>query len=103
MPVLKIDDVLICVWSAGIQITKIDSTEKLFFSKDSIGTIMTVKNDNLCAVRYIPIHSQNYIPIDIVSWFKEKSPSNNANKAYEFIMEHLYSAPDGAISDSLYV
>ena len=90
MPQIVLNDTIVSVWSAGLQIQK--GLSKTFYSKHAIATLSTVKTDKYCSLLYVPIHTQNQGCQEIVSWYSEKPMPNYADDAYEFIMSNLYSS-----------
>ena len=96
MPSITIDDVTINAWYFGVEITRTNSSVKTFVAKGAIGTLTTQKEQNYCMVRYIPLHSHTHNPVELVSWYKEKTVSDNAERAYEFIVKNLFTGIDVA-------
>lgn len=100
MPQIVINDTIITVWSAGIQIQKTHLPTKTFYSKHAIASLSTVKTTTHSILLYVPVHTQNQGGQEIISWYSEKPSPNYAASAYDFIMTHLYSA-DLATDDDL--
>jgi len=96
MPSITIDGVTITAWYFGVQIQYDNSPVKTFVSKAAIGTLSTMKEHNYCMVRYIPLHSHNHTPVELVCWYKEKTVSDNAERAYDFIINNLFTGIDAA-------
>lgn len=104
MPQIVIDNTIITVWSAGVQIQKKCCQNRTFYSKHAIASLSAVKTDKYSSLLYVPVHTQNQINQEMASWFSEKPMPNYSVTAYDFIMTHLYSADlashDDLIKDS---
>jgi len=96
MPSITIEDVTIHAWYYGVEVTRTGSSVKTFVSKGAIGTLTTLKEHNYCMVRYVPLHSHTHTPVELVSWYKEKTSSDNAERAYDFIIKNLFTGIDVA-------
>jgi len=88
MPQITLNDIILTVWPAGLQIQK--GLNKTFYSKHAIATLSTVKTDKYCSLLYVPVHTQNQGFQELVSWYSETPTQNYADEAYEFIMSNLY-------------
>lgn len=92
MPQIIIGGTILTVWSAGIQVQQTHLSNKTFYSKHAIASLGCVVNSKSCSLLYVPVHTQNQISQSIITWDYEKPTANYAEKAYQFIMTHLYNA-----------